>query len=151
VVTHGWHLLPRGVFRVATYPVGTRKLRLDLTGERAAHSREGSKIEAGWRSDYTIAEERVLDLHRRTARATRPAGSPTSCGAPRPNGSPRCHTTWCANATGAAAVGARRRGKGDRSGGITIGSLRIAQVAGVGESAGAIARAGVEPISAKWC
>ena len=64
IVSPGWHLLPRGLFRVATYPRGARKLRLDLTGESAAHSREGSKIEAEVALDYTIAPERVLDLHR---------------------------------------------------------------------------------------
>lgn len=147
VIAPGWRLLPRGLFRVATYPRGARKLRIDLTGAAAAHSREGSKIEAEVALDYTIAPDRVLDLHRAHG--------------------PDYETAWLTDLL--------RRAAGERiaavsydvvrnrdpelpqsvrgavareiaAAGITIGSLRIAQVAGLGEAGGAIARAGVEPI-----
>ena len=147
VVAPGWHLLPRGLFRLATYPRGARKLRVELTGERAAHSREGSKIEAEVALDYTIAPERAVDLHRAHG--------------------PEFETGWLtplvARAAGEriAAVSydvVRNRdpelpqsvrgvlAQEIAAAGIAIGSLRIAQVAGVGEAGGAITRAGVEPI-----
>jgi tetratricopeptide (TPR) repeat protein len=147
IVSPGRHLLPRGLFWIATYPRGARKLRIDLTGGNAAHSREGSKIEAEVALDYTIAPERVLDLHRAHG--------------------PDYETVWLthlmrlAAADRIAAVSydvVRNRdpelpqsvrgvvAKEIEAVGITIGSLRMTQVAGVGESGGAIVRAGVEPI-----
>lgn len=64
VVDPGWRFVPRGVARVATYPSGSTRLRVDLTGGEAAHSREGSRLEVEATLTYTIPDERLLDLHR---------------------------------------------------------------------------------------
>jgi tetratricopeptide (TPR) repeat protein/predicted AlkP superfamily pyrophosphatase or phosphodiesterase len=61
----GWHLVPRGLARIGEYPSGSAHLRVELTGSKAAKSREGAKVDVEADLTYTIPPERVLDLHRR--------------------------------------------------------------------------------------
>jgi Tfp pilus assembly protein PilF len=64
VVEPGWRFAPRGLARIAVYPSGSSRLRVDLTGGNAAHSREGSRLEVEATLTYEIADDRLLDLHR---------------------------------------------------------------------------------------
>src|SRR2546426_3901129 len=60
----GWHFVPRLLARVSEYPAGEAKLRVDLTGDRAARSREGARLEVEADLTYAVPADRVLDLHR---------------------------------------------------------------------------------------
>jgi tetratricopeptide (TPR) repeat protein len=147
VVAPGWHLLPRGLFRVASYPQGARKLRVDLTGERAAHSREGSKIEAEAVLEYSVPPDRVLDLHRAHGPGYEAGWLTELIG--RVTGERIAAVSYDVVRNRDPELPQSVRGvvaQEIEAAGIAIGGLRIAQVAGVGESGGAIARAGVEPI-----
>jgi tetratricopeptide (TPR) repeat protein len=138
----GLHLLPRGLVRVTTYPVAETRLRVDLTGDRAPHSREGSRVDLEAILSYSLREDRLLALHRAHGPAVE---------------------RWLEQTVGAV-VGDRlaavsydvlrdrdpqlqtqaRSALQDQVGadGVTVASLRIVQVAGAGEEGGAIVRAG---------
>ena len=60
----GWSFLPRLIYRISSYPNAPVNLRVDLRGDHAAVSREGSRVEVEAELLYTILPERVLDLHR---------------------------------------------------------------------------------------
>ncbi len=64
VAAPGWHFLPRLIGRVASYPASQASLRVDLSGARAAASREGARLEVEVDLTYEIGADRVLDLHR---------------------------------------------------------------------------------------
>lgn len=64
LVQPGWHLVPRLLGRVSVYPASAVKLRVELSGEKAARSREGSKVELEADLTYSIPPEKILDLHR---------------------------------------------------------------------------------------
>jgi tetratricopeptide (TPR) repeat protein/predicted AlkP superfamily phosphohydrolase/phosphomutase len=64
LVRPGWHFVPRFIGRVSIYPASPRKLKSELTGERAAKSREGANVEVEAELTYLIPPEGVLDLHR---------------------------------------------------------------------------------------
>ncbi|HEX9427637.1 MAG TPA: tetratricopeptide repeat protein [Candidatus Polarisedimenticolia bacterium] len=63
-VAPGWRFVPWLVARVASYPAAPVGLRLDLSGARAAASREGATLEVEVDLTYAIPPERLLDLHR---------------------------------------------------------------------------------------
>jgi tetratricopeptide (TPR) repeat protein len=64
LVEPGWRFVPRGLARVVSYPSGSSRLRVDLTGADAAHSREGSRLDVLATLTYSIPTGRLLDLHR---------------------------------------------------------------------------------------
>jgi tetratricopeptide (TPR) repeat protein len=142
LVEPGRHLLPWGLFRITTYPGGESRMRVDLTGPRAPHSREGSKVDLEAVLAYALPADRLLALHRAHGPGIEP---------------------WLDEAV-AAAVGERlaevsydvlrdrdpqlaaqaRTALQGRVGpeGVVVSSLKIVQVSGAGEAGGAIARAG---------
>jgi tetratricopeptide (TPR) repeat protein len=143
----GWHLLPRGLVRVASYPSGPQRLRVDLTGAHAAVSREGSTLDLETVVTYTIAPESVVDLHRAhgpgyetgwleglVRRATAERVAAVSYEVVR-NHDPELPQAVRALVSGEA-----------RGAGIAIGGLRLGQVAGVGERGGDIRRAPADPL-----
>jgi tetratricopeptide (TPR) repeat protein len=142
LVAPGLHLVPRGLFRVTTYPEGEARLRVDLTGDKAPHSREGSKVDLEASLAYTLPEKTLLALHR--------AHGPDV---------ERFLETAVASAVSdrlAAVsydvlrdrdpqlVGQARAALEGRVGpeGVVVSSLKILQVAAAGEKGGAILRAG---------
>src|SRR5882762_526908 len=64
VVQPGRYFVPRLLGRISEYPASHRKLLVDLSGPRAAASREGAKVEIEAELVYGVADDRVLDLHR---------------------------------------------------------------------------------------
>lgn len=144
----GWHLIPRVISRVTTYPSRPVKLRVDLTGRNASKSSEGAKVEVEAELTYVIPPEAVLNLHRRHG--------------------PDYETKWlaallrretAARVTSVSYDVVRNRDPELTGGvlgnlreqasevGLTIRALRIFPVAAVGESSGEILRASVEPLS----
>ncbi len=128
-VEPGWHFVPRLLARVSEYPAGPVKLRVDLTGDRAARSREGARIEVEADLTYAVPADRVRDLHRSRG--------------------PRFEAAWLADLL--------RRETARRCAAVSYDvvrnrdpelaeALRIYQVAGAGESSGSIRRAAVEPV-----
>ncbi len=63
-VPAGWRFVPWLLARVTSYPSTPTKLRVDLSGARAAASREGATVEVEVEVTYAVAPERLLDLHR---------------------------------------------------------------------------------------
>ena len=146
LVAPGWRLVPPGLGRISAYPASQAELRVPMTGERAAHSREGSKVEAEAILTYTVARERVLDLHRAHG--------------------PSYESAWLADLVRRAATDRLAAVSYDvlrdrdpelpqsvraavareaEPAGLTIGGLRLVPVAGIGEG-GAIVRAGLAPL-----
>jgi tetratricopeptide (TPR) repeat protein/arylsulfatase A-like enzyme len=146
VVERGRRILPRGLWRLSSYPSGPAILRIDLSGERAAASREGAKLEVEVDLTYEIEKGRLLDLHR--------ARGPG-------------YEKWLEDlAAGLAAERLRQvpydvvrnrdmefqrsvqSAVGDRTtaDGVRITKLRIVQVAGAGESSGTILKAAAPPL-----
>lgn len=64
LVPPGWRFVPRLLGRVSGYPSAPRTLRADLSGEHAAASREGAKVEVEADLTYRLPPDRILDLHR---------------------------------------------------------------------------------------
>ncbi len=64
VAVPGWRFVPRLIGRVARYPTGPSTLRVDLSGARAAASREGARLDVEVEVSYSVPAERVLELHR---------------------------------------------------------------------------------------
>ncbi|HZM68931.1 MAG TPA: tetratricopeptide repeat protein [Candidatus Cryosericum sp.] len=150
LVEPGRRFLPRGLCRLATYPQSPARLRVELTGDGAAHSREGSKVDLEAILAYSIPEDRVLDLHRshgpsyasdwlagllRSATASRVAA--VSYDVVR-NRDPELPQSIRGEVSGAVATA-----------GIVVSSVRLVQVSGLGESSGTILKAGVEPLDTK--
>lgn len=147
MVQPGWRFLPRGFVRLSEYPKDSRRLSVELTGERAAHSREGSKVEVEAVLTYSIPDGAVLDLHRshgpafalawlpdllRTATAERLAA--VSYDVVR-NRDPELPQSIRGEVARAAA-----------GSGLSVSGVRLVQVAGAGETGGAILKAGVTPL-----
>jgi tetratricopeptide (TPR) repeat protein len=147
VVSPGWRVVPLALARVSAYPSAPRTLRADLSGARAAVSREGARIEIEAELTYDIPADRVLDLHR--ARG------------------PRYEADWLTDllrrtvAETLAAVDydlVRNRdpdllralrealGREVNPAGLRIGALRIAPVAAPGEGAAGILKASQPPL-----
>ena len=146
----GWHFVPRLLGRVSEYPAGARKLRVDLSGKSAAKSREGAKVELEADLSYRIPAARVLDLHRLRG--------------------PRYESRWLeglVRSRTAARIASvsydlvRNRDPELAGGvrgalkeavakeGLQIDSLRVYQIAGVGEASGEILRVGTAPLQRK--
>jgi tetratricopeptide (TPR) repeat protein len=147
LVEPGWRFVPRLIGRLSEYPIAPVRLRIDLSGDRAAASSEGARVEVEVNLTYLLEAGRVLDLHRKHG--------------------PRYETTWLQDRVrrGAAAKLATasyevvrtrdpefaRMVRADLdeqvgSDGVRITALRILQIAGAGESSGAILRAEAEPV-----
>ncbi len=60
----GRRFVPRFLTRVSSYPASPVRLRVDLRGEQAAASREGSRLEVEVDLLYALSRERLVDLHR---------------------------------------------------------------------------------------
>ncbi len=150
LVDPGWRFVPRFLGRVSEYPAGEVKLRDDLTGAAAVRSREGAKVDVEAELTYSIAPEGVLALHRQHG--------------------PRFETEWLAeklrsrtaeriasvsydlvrNRDPELASGVRGALKSDvESSGIRLGSLRIFEVAAVGEASGEILKVPAQPLAKK--
>ena len=145
LVAPGLRLVPRGLFRITAYADGEARLRVDLTGERSVHSREGSRVDLEAILAYSLPSERLLDLHR--------VHGP-DVGA------------WIESSVRAAVSGrlaqvsydllrdrdarltqqARADVEKSLGDGVAVASLRLVQVAGAGESGGDIVRAGAAPL-----
>ncbi len=149
IVPAGWRFVPRLMGRVSDYPAGTAKIRADLSGERAAKSREGAKVEVEAELAYRVPARRVLDLHRlrgpgyeswledllRKLSAERIAS--VSYDLVR-NRDPEL----AGGVRGALKEAVAKEG-------IGIESLRIFQTAGVGEASGGILRVSTPPLQRK--
>jgi len=147
VVSPGWHMVPPVLARLSEYPSTSRTLRADLSGARAAVSREGARIEVEAELTYDIPADRVLDLHR--ARG------------------PRYENDWLDDLLARTVAGTlatvdydlvRNRdpellralrealGKQVNTAGLRIDALRIAPVAAAGEGAAGILKASQPPL-----
>lgn len=147
LVQPGWRFVPRVVGRISEYPAASRKLKTELTGETAARSREGAKVEVEVELTYVISPEGVLNLHRMAG--------------------PSYETGWLTdlvreqttarlgsvsydvvrNRDPELTMGLRAAIDQKVSGsGIRIEGLRIIQVAGLGEASGDIVRPDAKPL-----
>ena len=63
LLEEGWHFIPRLVSRVASYPASPVKLRIDLSGDRAATCRDGTKVNVEAELTYSIPPASLLSLH----------------------------------------------------------------------------------------
>ena len=145
LVDPGLRLLPRGLFRITTYPEAETRLRVDLTGERAVHSREGSRVDLEAVLAYTLPSARLLDLHRAHGPDVGPwieASVRTAVGGRLAQVSYDLLRDRDARLTQQARVDVEKS-LGD---GVAVASLRLVQVAGAGEAGGDIMRAGATPL-----
>jgi tetratricopeptide (TPR) repeat protein/predicted AlkP superfamily phosphohydrolase/phosphomutase len=150
LIEPGWRFLPLFVARLSEYSAEDIKLRVDLTGQAAARSREGAKVEVESELTYSIPPERVLDLHRLRG--------------------PQFETLWLAptlqsrtaERIGAVSFDLVRNRDPELAGGVRgalkedvakeglkLGALRIFQVAAAGETSGDILRAATTPLKKK--
>src|SRR2546426_8508669 len=60
VLRPGLHFVPRLVGRVSEYPASRRKVVVDLSGARAAASKEGARVEVEAELVYGAEADRVL-------------------------------------------------------------------------------------------
>jgi tetratricopeptide (TPR) repeat protein len=143
----GWRFVPLLLGRVSEYPAGPARLKVDLSGERAAASREGARLDVEVDLTYDVPADRVLDLHRargpayeaawlaervRRAAAERLAQSPYD--------QVRDRDPELARSLRLALAG--EAGKD----GLQVTALRIVQIAGAGETSGAIRRIEAPPV-----
>jgi tetratricopeptide (TPR) repeat protein len=63
-VDPGWRLVPRLLARVSGYPASKRTVRAELSGARAAATRDGTRVEIEAVLTYSIPADRLLGLHR---------------------------------------------------------------------------------------
>ncbi len=146
VARGGWRIVPRLLGRVAAYPGGSARTRVEMRGARSVLTREGASIELRIHLVYSIDPERLIDLHRRHG--------------------PRFETGWLADrvrsavaeqVAGRDAAGrdgpigeaAPIRGAIDdavRPDGIRVESVRVVAFGGPGSGVEGIVPAGVEPI-----
>lgn len=145
-VRAGWRFVPWLLARVTSYPSMPVTLRVDLSGARAAASREGAAVEVEVELTYAVAPKRLLDLHR--AHGAR-------------------YETWLANLASRAATDRIREVSYDAirdrdaefqrrvqsevaesaaRDGLEVTRLRIIQVAAAGETSGTILKAEGEPL-----
>ena len=143
----GWCFVPRLICRVSEYPASQAQVRVELSGERAAASREGARVEVEAGLTYSIDPARVLDLHRtrgpdyehawladllRRETAARLAASSYDVVRTR---DPGLNRAVRAAITGEAAAD-----------GVRIDGVRIVQIAAAGETSGAIRRVEAQPV-----
>ena len=150
LVDAGWSFVPPGLARVSEYPTEELKLRVDLTGDSAARSREGAKVEVESELSYSILPDRVLDLHRLHG----PDYEKTwLTPALRSRTSERIASVsydLVRNRDPELAGGVRGALKAEvAQDGLNLGALRIFQVAAAGESSGDILRASTPPLNKK--
>jgi len=146
LVGPGWHFIPRGIGRLSRYPSSPASLRLDLTGERAATSREGARLDVEVEVTYAIPSDQVVQLHRargsdyrtdwleplvREEALTRLAGASYDAVRSR---DPDL-------ALGLKSALGRRAGED----GLRIDKVRVIQVAGAGEASAEILKAQAAP------
>ncbi|HEU4401179.1 MAG TPA: tetratricopeptide repeat protein [Candidatus Polarisedimenticolia bacterium] len=146
VVAPGWHLVPRLIGRLSRYPASSRTLRVDLSGERAAASREGARVEVEVDLSYAVQAERVLDLHA----ALGPSYEIRLAGLVRREAAERIREVSYDVVRNRDPELARvvQSGLEHRlaGGGLELTRLRIVQVAAAGETSGTILRAGSPPV-----
>ncbi len=146
-VDPGRRFIPLLIGRVSAYPAGPAGLKVDLSGERAAASREGARLDVEVDLTYEVPADRVLDLHRargpgfeagwlaeaaRRQAAARLAQSPYD--------QVRDRDPELARAVrGALADEVAKDG-------LRVTALRIVQIAGAGETSGAIRRVETPPL-----
>ena len=133
--------------RISEYPTGPATLRVELTGDQAAHSREGSKVEMEAILSYSIPKEHVLDLHR--AQGPRYAAAWLTDLVRRTTSSRVASVSYDVVRNRDPELPRSIRGEmlgPAEAAGIQVASVRLAQVAAVGAIGGAIAAAGVEPL-----
>jgi len=147
IVAPGWRFAPRLLYRVSSYPAAPVRQRVDLSGEAAARTREGSRVDIDVDLTWAIPPEGLLRLH-------------ASHG-------PGFEKEWLeglvarAVADQLASVSYERvrdrdpeliRALGDmlrprlEESGIAMRGLRLVQTAAPGESTGEILRADAEPL-----
>ncbi|HKB06639.1 MAG TPA: alkaline phosphatase family protein, partial [Candidatus Polarisedimenticolia bacterium] len=147
VVAPGWHVVPRLLARVTEYPPSQRKMRVDLSGDRAAASKEGATVEIEAELVYGVDSSRVLDLHRAHGPAYETAWL---------DGLVRKETAAALAAASydrvrdrdpqlTRALRASIAGQAEGAG-IRIEGLRLVPIAAAGEVAGTIRRADASPI-----
>jgi len=150
LVDPGWRFIPRFIGRLSRYPVGDRKLRVDLTGATAAQSREGAKVEVEAELTYSIPADRVLDLHRLRGPGYESAWLSETLRSRTAERIVSVAYDLVRNRDPELAGGVRGALKEDVAReGLRLGALRIFQVAGVGEASGEILRVQVPPIARK--
>src|SRR5262249_9025643 len=136
--------------RVSEYPAGPAKLRVDLSGPKAAKSREGAKVEVEAELSYRLDPDRIIELHRLHGPAYE---SSWLAGLLREESARRIAAVsydLVRNRDPELTSGVRGALKERTSGeGIRIEGLRIFPVAGVGEASGSILRVGASPLPRK--
>jgi Tfp pilus assembly protein PilF len=143
----GWRFVPLLIGRVSAYPAGEARLTVDLSGDRAAASREGARLDVEVELTYEVPADRVLDLHRARGpgyEADWLAGLARRQAAARLAESPydqvRDRDPELARAVrGAIADEAAKDG-------VRVTAVRLAQIAGAGEASGAIRRVETPPV-----
>jgi tetratricopeptide (TPR) repeat protein/predicted AlkP superfamily phosphohydrolase/phosphomutase len=147
ILEPGRHFLPRLLVRISAYPASPTRLRVELAGENAAKSREGAKVEVEADLTYAVPREHLLRLHADQGprfaegwlagllrRETRERIAAVSYDVVR-NRDPEL---------AGGILGALR--EQTAGAGLEITSLRVVQIAGVGEASGAIRKAEAGPI-----
>ncbi|MCI0407841.1 MAG: alkaline phosphatase family protein, partial [Acidobacteria bacterium] len=148
LVHSGWSFLPLGLARLSEYPSEGLKLRVDLTGASAARSREGAKVEVEAELTYSIPPDRVLDLHRLRGPDYEKNWLSSAVKSRTAERIASVSYDLVRNRDPELAGGVRGALKEDASKeGLQVGSLRILQVAGVGEASGEILRASTAPLA----
>ena len=143
-VEPGLRLVPRGLFRITTYPEGESRRRVDLTGERAAHSREGSRVDLEAVLAYALPADRLLALHRAHGPDVDAWIDAAVRGAV---GERLAQVSYDALRDRDPRLTQQARADVERrlADGVAVASLRLVQVAGAGESGGDIVRAEAAP------
>ena len=150
VVPAGWRFVPRFVGRISEYPASQAKLRVDLSGEKAARSREGAKVEVESELAYRIPADRVLDLHRLRGPGYERAWLADLLRKQTADRLASVSYDLVRNRDPELAGGVRGALKeAVAREGLRIEGLRIFQTAGVGEASGSILRAGAAPLDRK--
>ena len=144
IVAPGVRLVPRGLFRITTYPEGETRLRVDLTGDHAVHSREGARVDLEAILAYSLPTSRLVDLHR----AHGPDVSSfieTSVRAAVGERLAQVSYDLLRDRDPRLTQQARADVEKKLTDGVAVASLRLVPVAGAGESGGDIVRAGATP------
>jgi tetratricopeptide (TPR) repeat protein/predicted AlkP superfamily phosphohydrolase/phosphomutase len=147
-VDPGWRFIPLGLARLSEYPSEEAKIRVDLTGTSAARSREGAKVDVEAELTYSIPADRVLDLHRLRGPGYEKNWLSSAVRSRTAERIASVSYDLVRNRDPELAGGVRGALKEDASKeGLQVGSLRIFQVAGVGEASGEILRVSTAPLA----
>lgn len=147
IVEPGWQFLPRLLFRVSTYPAGEARSRVELSGERAAASSEGSRVEVEAELTYTIPAEKVLFLHQ--GRGSDYAGDWLTglITAKASEGLGKASYDMVLKRDPALTLSVRRAlSESLSAAGLEVLDLRLVQIAGLGESSAEILRVDARPL-----